>query len=212
MAYNLEEQEQLENLKAFWERYGNFIVTLVAIFALSIAAWRGWGWYQERQSVQAAAVYETLRAAASERNIDGVRASAGKLFDEYGKTIYGPMAALVAAGAYVQAGDAKAAKIPLQWAIDNADDENFRNAARLRLASILLDEGAYDEGLKVLDVPTAGAYLGMFEDRRGDLLSAAGRRDEAREAYGRALAALSPNATLRGLVQLKRDALGGAPA
>jgi len=212
MAYNLEEQEQLENLKAFWDRYGNFIVTLVAIVALSIAGWRGWGWYQERQSVQAATVYEALREAASERNIDGVRASAGTLFDEYGKTAYGPMAALVAAGAYVRAGDAKAAKIPLQWAIDNAGDENFRNTARLRLASILLDEGAYDEGLKALDVPTPGAYLGMFEDRRGDLLSAAGRRDEARAAYDRALAALSTNATLRGLVQLKRDALGGAPA
>ncbi len=212
MAYNLEEQEQLESLKAFWNRYGNFLVTVVAVIALSIAGWRGWGWYQERQSVQAASVYEALREAATERNIDGVRASAGKLFDEYGKTVYGPMAALVAAGAYVQAGDAKAAKIPLQWAIDNADDESFRNTARLRLASILLDEGAYDEGLKVLDVASPGAYLGLFEDRRGDLLSAAGRRDEARAAYDRALAALSPNAALRGLVQLKRDALGGAPA
>lgn len=212
MAYNLEEQEQLENLKAFWNRYGNFLVTVVAVIALSIAGWRGWGWYQERQSAQAAAVYEALREAADQRNIDGVRATAGKLFDEYGRTVYGPMAALVAAGAYLQAGDARAAKIPLQWAIDNAADDDFRNTARLRLASILLDEGAYDEGLKTLDVPSPGAYLGLFEDRRGDLLSAAGRRDEARAAYDRALAALSPGAALRGLVQLKRDALGGAPA
>jgi len=212
MAYNLEEQEQLENLKAFWNRYGNFLVTVVTLFALAIAGWRGWGWYQERQSVQAAAVYETLREAAGERNIDGVRAAAGKLFDEYGRTVYGPMAALVAAGAYLQSGDAKAAKIPLQWAIDNADDANFSLTARLRLASILLDEGAYDEGLKTLEVESPGAYLALYEDRRGDLLSAAGRRDEARAAYDRALASLAPNAALRGIVQLKRDALGGAPA
>ncbi len=212
MAYNLEEQEQLESLKAFWNRYGNFLVTVVAVLALSVAGWRGWGWYQERQSAQAAAVYDTLREAAGERNIDGVRTAAGRLFDEYGQTVYGPMAALVAAGAYQQAGDAKAARIPLQWAIDNADDENFRHTARLRLASILLDEGAYDEGLKTLDIESPGAYLGLYEDRRGDLLGAAGRRDEARAAYDRALAALGPNAALRAVVQLKRDALGGVSA
>jgi len=212
MAYNLEEQDQLENLKAFWNRYGNFIVTLVAVVALSIAAWRGWGWYQERQSAQAAAVYETLRSAAGERDVERVRAAAGTIFEDYGGTAYGPMAALVAAGVYLEAGDAKAAKVPLQWAIENAKDETFRHTARLRLAAILLDEGAYDEGLKTLDVASPGAFLALYEDLRGDLLAAAGRRDDARAAYDRALAALSPNAALRGVVQLKRDALGGAPA
>lgn len=212
MAYNLEEQEQLESLKEFWNRYGNFLLTIITVIALSIAGWRGWGWYQERQITQAAAVYETLREAASRHDVERVRAVAGQLFDGYGKTVYGPMAALVAATTYLQADDPKAAKIPLQWAIENAQDENFRRAARLRLASILLDEGAYDEGLKTLDVPSAGAFVALYEDRRGDLLSAAGRPDDARAAYDRALAALDPGASLRGIVQLKRDALSGAPA
>lgn len=209
MAYNLEEQEQLENLKAFWNQYGNFIVTIVAVIALSIAAWRGYGWYQERQTAEAAAVYETLREAGRANDVDQVRAAAGELFEQYGDTAYGEMAALVAAGAYVQAGDAKAAKIPLQWAIENAKDDAFRHAARLRLASILLDEGAFDEGLETLDVEVTGAFAALYDDRRGDLASAAGKRDEARAAYDRALAALAPNAALRSIVQLKRDALGG---
>lgn len=209
MAYNLEEQEQLENLKAFWNQYGNFIVTIVAVIALSIAAWRGYGWYQERQTAEAAAVYETLREAGRANDVDQVRAAAGELFEKYGDTAYGEMAALVAAGAYVQAGDAKAAKIPLQWAIENAKDDAFRHAARLRLASILLDEGAFDEGLETLDVEVTGAFAALYDDRRGDLASAAGKRDEARAAYDRALAVLAPNAALRSIVQLKRDALGG---
>lgn len=212
MAYNLEEQEQLENLKAFWNQYGNFIVTIVAVIALSIAAWRGYGWYQERQTAEAAAVYETLREAGRANDVDQVRAAAGELFEKFGDTAYGEMAALVAAGAYVQAGDAKAAKIPLQWAIENAKDDAFRHAARLRLASILLDEGAFDEGLETLDVEVTGAFAALYDDRRGDLASAAGKRDEARAAYDRALAALVPNAALRGVVQLKRDALGGEPS
>ena len=78
MAYNLEEQEQLENLKAFWNRYGGFIVTLVTVIALSIAGWRAWGWYQERQSAQAAAIYETLREAAGARDVERVRSAASR--------------------------------------------------------------------------------------------------------------------------------------
>ncbi len=209
MAYNLEEQEQLENLKAFWKQYGNFIVTIVAVLALSIAGWRAWGWYENRQASEAALVYEQLREAASARDIGKVRESAGRLFGDYGSTAYGQMAALVAARAYVDAGDAKAAKVPLQWAVSNASDEEFRHAARLRLAALLLDEGAFDEGLKVLDVPVTGHFTALYADRRGDLLVAQGKPADARTAYGNALDALPPGSGLRRLVQLKLDALGG---
>ncbi len=209
MAYNLEEQEQLESLKAFWNRYGNFLVTIVAVLALSIAGWRAWGWYQERQSSQASVVYEQLRQAANARDVEKVRETAGRLFGDYSGTAYAEMAALVAARAYVDAGDAKAAKAPLQWAVDNADDPEFRHAARLRLARILLDEGAFDEGLALLDVAASGRFAGLYADLRGDLLVAAGKPGEARSAYEQALAAFSPDSPLRRLVQLKRDALGG---
>lgn len=209
MAYNLEEQEQLETLKAFWNRYGSFIVTVVAVLAMSIAAWRAWGWYQERQSTQASVVYEQLRQAAGARDVEKVREAAGRLFGDYAGTAYAEMAALVAARVYVDAGDAKAAKAPLQWAVANAEDPEFRHAARLRLARILLDEGAYDEALKLLDAPAAGQFAALYADLRGDLLVAAGKADEARAAYEQALAAFSPDSPLRRLVQLKRDALGG---
>ncbi len=114
MAYNLEEQEQLENLKAFWKQYGNFILTVVAVAALAVAGWRGWGWYQARDAAQAAVYYEQLREAASVKDVARVRANAGTLFDQYGRTAYGQMAALVAARAYAEAGDVKAAKAALR--------------------------------------------------------------------------------------------------
>lgn len=209
MAYNLEEQEQLETLKAFWNRYGNFLVTIVAVLALSIAGWRAWGWYQERQSSQASVVYEQLRQAANARDIEKVREAAGHLFGDYSGTAYAEMAALVAARSYVDAGDAKSAKVPLQWAVTNADDPEFRHAARLRLARILLDEEAFDEGLKLLDVAASGQFAGLYADLRGDLLVAAGKPSEARNAYEQALEAFAADSPLRRLVQLKRDALGG---
>lgn len=208
MAYNLEEQEQLENLKAFWKQYGNFILTVITVAALAVAGWRGWGWYQAREAAQASAVYEQLREAASARDIARVRAVAGTLFEQYGSSAYGEMAALVAARAYVDAGDPKAARVTLEWAVSNAKDDEFRHAARLRLAALLIDEKAYDEAGRLLAVDAPGKFAGEYADRRGDLLTAQGKPDEARAAYRKALEALGPDSPMRRLVQLKLDALG----
>lgn len=208
MAYNLEEQEQLENLKAFWKQYGNFILTVITVAALAVAGWRGWGWYQAREAAQASAVYEQLREAAAARDIGKLRATAGTLFEQYGGTAYGEMAALVAARAYVDAGDPKAARLTLEWAVSNAKDDEFRHAARLRLAALLIDEKAYDEAGKLLAVDASGKFAGEYADRRGDLLVAQGKPDEARAAYRKALEALGPDSPMRRLVQLKLDALG----
>ena len=212
MAYNLEEQEQLENLKAFWKQYGNFILTVVAVAALAVAGWRGWGWYQARDAAQAAVYYEQLREAASVKDVARVRANAGTLFDQYGRTAYGQMAALVAARAYAEAGDVKAAKVPLEWAVSNARDDEFCHAARLRLAALLLDEKAYDEANKVLAVEATGHFSGEYADLRGDVLVAQDKPAQARAAYRQALEALAADSPLRRLVQLKLDSLGGEGA
>ena len=208
MAYDLEEQEQIDNLKAFWKKYGNFILTAVTIVLLAIAGVRAWGWYQGNQSAQASVVYDQLRVAVDKKDVAKVKEVAGTLFEQYGRTVYGQMAALLAAKAYHDAGDLKAAKAPLQWAIDKAADEEFRQTARVRLAGILLDEKAYDEGLKLLPMESAGRYAGEFADRRGDLLLAQGKPEDARAAWKLALKKLGDRSPLRPVVQLKLDGLG----
>jgi predicted negative regulator of RcsB-dependent stress response len=210
MAYDLQEQDQLDAFKAFWAKYGNFILTIVTVVLLAIAGWRAWGWWQQKQAVEASVVYDQLREAVDRKDVAKVRQTSGTLFESYGRTIYGSMGALLAARAHVDAGDLKAAKAPLQWAIDKASEPEHRLLARLRLAGVLLDEQQHDEGLKVLTVPDAGAFAGAFADRRGDLLLAQGRRDDARAAYADALSKLQDDSSLRQIVQLKLDALGGA--
>jgi len=210
MAYDLQEQDQLDAFKAFWNRYGNLVLTVVTVVMLAIAGWRGWGWWQQKQAVEASVVYDRLREAVERRDVGKVKQASGELFEKYGGTVYGSMGALIAARAYHDAGDLRAAKAPLQWATDHAKDPEHRMLARLRLAGILLDEQAYDEGLKALAVSDAGAFAGAFADRRGDLLLAQGKRDEARAAYKDALGRLEGGAALRALVQMKLDALGGA--
>ena len=210
MAYDLEEQEQLASFKAFWNRYGNFLLTVVTVVLLAIAGWRGWGWYQAREAAAAAVVYEQLQVAVQSKDLAKVKAAAGTLFEQYGRSAYGPMGALVAAKAYFDGGDLKAARAPLQWVIDNASDDEFKHLARVRLAGIMLDQEAYDEGLKLLSAEPSVRFAAAYADRRGDLLLAQGKTDEARAAYQQAIDKSDTRSPMRRVIQVKLDALGGA--
>lgn len=210
MAYDLEEQDQIDAFKAFWNKYGTLLLAVVTVVLLAIAGWRGWNWYQQRESAAASVVYEQLRDAAQKRDVARVKEVSGVLFSEYARTAYGQMGALLTAKAHAEAGDSKAARAPLQWAIDNARDLEYRHLARLRLAGLLLDEKSFDEALKLLTVSDAGSFAGSYADARGDVLLAQDRRDDARLAYREALERLTPSSPIRPLVQMKLDSLGGA--
>jgi predicted negative regulator of RcsB-dependent stress response len=208
MAYDLQEQEQLENLKAFWRRYGNFILTLLTIVLLAFSGWRAWGWYQGNQAAAASVLFDEVRAGAASQDLGRVRDASGRIFADYGSTTYAQMAALAAARAYVQAADLQSARVPLRWAIDSARDPEYRHLARIRLAGVLLDDKAFDEALNLLSGEPPARFAGAWTDRRGDILFAMGRMDEARRAYVQSLEKLEPSSPLRQIVQLKLDALG----
>jgi predicted negative regulator of RcsB-dependent stress response len=212
MAYDHDEQEQLETLKAFWKTYGGFITTALLIIALSVVGWRGWQWHQDRQSMLAGQLYEELRQAAAGRDVAKTRDAAGRIFADYPGTSWAQMSALLAADVYLDAGDANAAKVPLQWAAGKAIDPAFRMEARFRLAGILLDEKAHDDALGQLAGVTDKRYAALAADRRGDILSAQGKAAEARIAYREALKGFDASNPLRRLVQIKLDALGEEPA
>ena len=210
MAYDIEEQEQIESLKAWWAKYGNAILGVLAIVLLAAAAWNGWNWYQRRDSAQAMTYFEALEKAAEAGDIARVKDSAGTILENYGRSAYAPRAALIASHAYLKAGDAKSAKAQLQWIIDRSKDAALIPVAKLRLAALLLDEKNYDEAFKQVDGTPPEAFASLFADRRGDVLVAQGKRDEAKAAYKLALEKLDPATDLRSSIQLKLDALGGA--
>jgi predicted negative regulator of RcsB-dependent stress response len=210
-SYDLEEQEQLAKLKAFWHDNGTAIMAAVTAVLVVIAGWRVWGWYQVSQATQASAVYGALQRAVVAGDQKQVRELSGTLLESHPRSIYAALAALVSAKAHFEAGDLKTARAQLQWVVDKAGDAEVRAVARLRLASVLLDEKAYDEALAVLaakDPPAA--FEALFAEARGDVLSAQGKTGEARGAYQAALAKLAgADAAGRELIQLKLDALGG---
>ncbi|MGT2494643.1 YfgM family protein [Cupriavidus basilensis] len=210
MAYDLEEQEQLESLKAWWRQYGNTVTWALIAGLLAFAAWSGWNYWQRKQAGEAALLYEQVVKAAESRDVERISCAAGDLEQKFGKTAYGPMTALVSAKVLYDAGDLAGAKTQLQWAIDHGEGE-YAHLARVRLAGVLLDEKAYDQGLALLKDEPPAPFVALYADRRGDLLAAQDKRSEARSAYQKALDKLSANdAAMRQIIQFKLDALGTA--
>jgi len=206
-AYDLEEQEQLAELKAWWKQNGTLVLGTVAAVLVLIAAWNGWRWYQRSQALEAVALYENLQTAARMSDGKAVRDAAGGILEKYAGTAYAPLAALVSAKVNYQAGDVKTARAQLQWAVDNARQEDVRAVARLRLATVLMDDNAYDEAMKIVEAKPAEVFEALFASMRGDILSAQKKRAEARTAY-RAAVEKATDAAFRETLRLKLDALG----
>ena len=218
-TYDLEEQEQLEELKTWWTMHGTLVAGILVAVALAVAGWQGWNWWQRQQATQASAVFSTLQTAAAQRNAKRTRTLAGELIDKYSSTSYAGLGALLAARVQVDAGDTMNARAQLAWAAENARDPGLRDLARLRLAAVMLDEKAYDDAMKQLAVEPAASFAPRFAELRGDILAAQGKSAEARNAYDLALTkfdALAKDDEIRqrggykDIVRTKRDSLGAA--
>lgn len=208
MAYDLEEQEQLASLKAFWAKYGNVLSWVVIAALASYAGYNYWNAHVRAQSTEASGLYdELLVSVAAKDNVKAQRITTD-IKAKYGSTAYAEMAAMGAAKTAFDANDLKTAKVQLQWVIEHGDDA-YQALARLRLAGVLLDEKSYDEALKLVAAVKSPQYAGLAADRKGDILAAQNKLADARTAYLAALNAMDKRDPGRQLVAFKLEAIGG---
>ena len=186
-TYDLEEQEQLAALKGWWKENGGKVAGGVALLFGVVATWQAWSWHQRSQAAQAAALYDTLQKAARGNDAKAARDAAGTILENFPRTAYAPLAALVSAKIQFQAGDRKTARAQLEWAVDHASIEEVQAIARLRLSSVLLDEGDAEAALKVLSQKPKAEFESLFASQRGDVLAAQGKASEVRAEYRNAL-------------------------
>jgi len=211
---DLEEQEQISELKAWWTQYGKFVTAIAVAAALASVGWQGFQYYKNKQAGDAGALYFAVQQAAQQGDAQKAREAAGQIIGKFPGTAYAEMAALISAGVQVSAGDTKNARAHLEWLLDKGSDDAVKDIARLRLATLLLDEGAHEEALARLATSPAPALKARFEDLRGDVLAAGGKVAEARSAYQGALDALALDGaeggeTLREVIRVKQQALEG---
>ena len=208
MAYDLDEQEQLANLKAWWAKYGNLTTWVVIAGLAAYSGWNGWNYYQRNQAAQASVLFDELQGAVNAKDNAKVARVAGDIETKFGRTAYASLGALSAAKSFFDANDLKSAKAQLEWVVAHGNEEH-KNIASIRLAGVLLDEKAYDAALKALAVAALPQFKSSVEDRKGDILAAQNKMEEARTAYKAALEAAEKNNPGRQLIQLKLESIGG---
>jgi predicted negative regulator of RcsB-dependent stress response len=210
-VYDLEEQDQIDDLKAWWTRYGGTITVALVLGLLVVAGIQGWRWYAGHRAENASVLYSAVTEAARTKEPAKAKDAIAQLTDRYASTGYAPRAELLYAKMLYDGGDRDGAKAQLQWVVDHASEEELQAIARYRLAQVQIDEKQYDAALATLDAKHPPAFDGMFADLKGDALVAAGRPADARAAYENALAKLDPKSAYRNYVQVKHDAIASAP-
>ena len=209
-ALDLQEQEQLDTLKAWWKENGNRLLGVLLIAVVAMGGWRGWQYYQNKQSSEAATLYAGFLQQLESNDAKRINDAAAAVMDKYAASGYAARAALLAAQVNEQGKEAARAKTQLQWVIDHAAEAGLKDVARLRLAAVLLDEKNYAEAMKPLEAKHPASFDGLYADLRGDVLSAQGKTDEARSAYKLAYEKTDAKSMYRNLIQMKMDALGEA--
>ena len=207
MAYDLEEQEQLDEFKAWWKRYGKLVTNVALALIVAYAAFQGWKSYQNNQSVEASTQFQEL-LVTDEKDLKAIQAKSAVLMDKFSATPYAGRAALYAAKANYLANDSESAKSQLEWTIKNAKESTVSALAGLQLANILAEEKDYTAALILLNAPHDAGFDGLFSDLKGDVLVALGKNLEARTAYQDALNKLDSQGKYRALTQKKLDAIG----
>lgn len=209
---DLQEQEQLEDLKAFWRRYGNLITWTLILALGGFAAWNGWNWYQRDQGFKAGAIYDELERAVQSGDLDRSTRIFGDLKERHPGTVWAAQGALMVARQQGSKGRLDDAATTLTWASEHAADDALKALAALRLAGLHLDAGRHDKALQALEAVKSDDFTGLVADRRGDILLAMGRNDEAIKAFQQAWSAMVESLEYRSLIQAKLTSLGAPPA
>jgi len=216
MPLDLEEQEQLDQFKAFWQKYRNLITGVLTVALFAYAAYSGYQWWRNSQAFEASKLYETMVSAIAKGDKEQILRASDDLQKDFARTPYAAMSSLVAAKISADAGDNAKALDYLRWAAKNASNDGYIALAKLRLISQLIEQGGekdFAEADQILkETPIAG-FEALWLERRGDWYLAQKKNAEAKKSYEEAWKKLDQNKELpeeaRRLLKVKLDAVGG---
>ena len=208
---DLEEQEQLDQLKHLWKQYGNLITWALIVALGAYAAWNGYQYWQRNQASQAASMFDEVERVSKLGDIPKLERAFGDMKERYASTAYAQQSGLLVAKLYYEAGKVDAAKAALEWVATKAADDGYRAIAKLRLAGLLSEAKAFPDALRQLDGAFPTEFLPLVADRKGDVYALQGKTAAAKTEYEKAYKAFDERTEYRRLVELKLNALGVDP-
>jgi predicted negative regulator of RcsB-dependent stress response len=211
------DDEQLENLKRFWQDYGTPMIVGASIALAIFAGWRYWQQNQLQTAALAANAYQASQDAYQKlaTNSDDKAANTDlqregqKLMQEFSKTPYATNAAFLLAKRAIDLKDYKEAEKHLRFVLNQEKgDEGLKSLANIRLATVLSEKGDNKGALALLAADTNPAFTPSREELRGDLLKANGDITGAQKAYQAAMTALVERKEPRPLLEMKMADVG----
>jgi predicted negative regulator of RcsB-dependent stress response len=197
----LDEHEQSERVRSWLRSNAAGLIGGVALGLAGIYGWITWKEQGTAKQMKASDEYQTALDQIQAGKFKEAQAKAASLKD----TSFATLIALDLAKAQVDGGKRDDAIATLR-AI-KTDDTAIAAIVSQRLARLLIDAGKGEEALTLLKSNDDAAS----HEVRGDALFALGRKEQARDAYGKALALLDVAAPQRRLVELKLSQVGGTP-
>ena len=189
MAANYSDQEQVDKIKDWLKANGPGIIAGVVLGLVAIGGWQWWQSRTQAQAETASRYYNSMLEAVSLGDVAQTRHYATVLTDEFDRSHYAVLAALLVARLDVEGRDYAAALTQLQWALEQTRDQALQSIIRLRLARVLLAEQQWDLAHAQLDQVSAPEFTAEREELRGDVYRAQNQPDQARQAYETALTA-----------------------
>lgn len=209
MAFDLEEQEQIDEFKVWWKLHGTKVILGVTAFLVVVGGWRAWETWQRNQAVEASMLFDTAVQAASMNELKATKDTTARIMENQARSAYATPAAWLAGRVNYESGDLKSARAQYQFALEHAKDAGLKQLARIRLAGILFEEKDLAGALALLNESYDPAFQGLAAQLKGDVLIEQGKAEEARAAYKLALSKLDDKSSLKPLLEIRLDALGG---
>lgn len=205
---DLEEQEQLDQIKHFWKQYGNGITWLLIVVLGAFASWNFYHYWQRSQAQQAAALFDEVDRAVQSADAARMDRVFSDMKDKFSSTAFAQQAGLLVARQYINLGKQDSAKAALGWVAEKSSDTGYQALARLRLASISMESKNFEEALSLLNMTYPASFDALVADRKGDLFVLQGDKAKAVAEYEKAYRLFDPRIEYRRLVEVKLNALG----
>ncbi|WP_293660607.1 tetratricopeptide repeat protein [Rhodoferax sp. OV413] len=207
---DLEEQEQLDQLKHFWKRYGNLITWLLIAVLGSLAAWNGYQWWNKRQAEQASAMFDEVERVISGGDVVAAERAFSDMKQRFPSTVYAQQAGLTLARVAYISGKPEVAQNALAWVAESSADAGLAAVAKIRHAGLLLESKSFESAMKLLEGSFPAEFAGLVADKKGDAMLAQNKPEQAIAFFREAYKQLPEREQYRRLVEVKLASLGVA--
>jgi predicted negative regulator of RcsB-dependent stress response len=205
---DLEEQEQLDQIKHFWTQYGNAITWAFIVVLGAFACWNFYNYWQRSQATQASVLFDEVERSIQSGDMAKIDRVFADMKERFASTAYAQQSGLLVAKRQVAAGNLEAAKATLRWVAEKSSDAGYQAIAKLRLADVLMESKNYDGAMVQLSSGFPSSFDALVADRKGDVLTLQGQKAQALIEYEKAYKAFDDQTEYRRLVEVKLNSLG----